>query len=106
MARARSIRSVALFGLMAGLATVVVAEAVRPRGGSSLLLDWGEVRERARGWLATSAATSRQDLDTAARRYRLMAAELERPLLEFVGGMPDDASMPEFAALDRTGWLD
>jgi len=91
---------------MAGLATVAVAEAVRPRGGSSLLLDWGEVRERARGWLASPTATSRQDLDAAARQYRLMAAELERPLLEFVGGMPKDAAMPEFAALDRTGWLD
>ncbi len=102
----RSVRSAALFGLVAGLATVAVAEAVRPRGGSSLLLDWGEVRERARGWLATNNAISRQDLDAAARQYRLMAAELERPLLEFVGGMPKDARMPEFAALDRTGWLD
>src|SRR5258708_5756361 len=35
-----------------------------------------------------------------------MAAETEGPLLECVGGMPKDASMPVFAALDRTGWLD
>ena len=100
---ARSVRSAALFGLMAGLATVAVAEAVRPRGGSSLLLDWGEVRERARGWLS-SATTSRSDLDAAARDYRKMAATLERPLLDFVGGMPAGTVLPEFAALDRTGW--
>ena len=102
---ARSVRSAALFGLMAGLATVAVAEAVRPRGGSSLLLDWGEVRERARGWLS-SATTSRSDLEAAARDYRKMAATLERPLLDFVGGMPAGTVLPEFAALDRTGWLD
>ncbi len=100
-----TLRSAALFGLMAGLATVAVAEAVRPRGGSSLLLDWDEVRMRARSWLS-SGTTSAADLDAAARQYRLMAATLERPLLEFVGGLPAGASMPEFAALDRTGWLD
>ena len=102
---ARSFRSAALFGLIAGLATVVVAEAVRPRGGSSLLLDWDQVRERARGWLS-SGTTTRTELDAAARQYRLMAAELERPLLDFVGGMPSSTRLPEFAALDRVGWLD
>ena len=101
----RSVRSAALFGLMAGLATVVVAEAVRPRGGSGVLLDWDEVRRRARSWLA-SGTTPPVDLEAAARGYRLMAAELERPLLEFVGGIPAGASMPEFSALDRAGWLD
>ena len=35
-----------------------------------------------------------------------MAAELEKPLLEFVGGLPTGASFPEFDALDRVGWLD
>jgi len=100
----RSVRSAALFGLMAGLATVAVAEAVRPRGGSGLLLDWNEVRQRARGWLSTGGPAV--DLESAARDYRLMAAQLEKPLLDFVGGLPTGASIPEFAALDRVGWLD
>jgi len=90
---------------MAGIATVAVAEAVRPRGGSGVLLDWEEVRRRARSWLA-SGTTPAIDLDAAARGYRLMAAELEKPLLDFVGGLPSGGSMPEFAALDRPGWLD
>ena len=100
----RSARSVAIFGLMAGLATVAVAEAVRPRGGSGLLLDWEDVRRRAGAWLSTGVQPA--DLEQAARDYRLMAAQLERPLLEFVGGMPAGGSIPEFAALDRVGWLD
>ena len=90
---------------MAGLATVAVAEAVRPRGGSGVLLDWQEVRQRARSWLA-SGSPATVDLDVAARGYREMAAQLERPLLEFVGGLPSGATMPEFAALDRAAWLD
>src|SRR5256886_14621812 len=90
---------------MAGLATVAVAEAVRPRGGSSLLLDGDEVRARAQGWLST-ATTPRSDLDAAARDYRRMAAQLEPPLLDFVGGMPAGVKLPEFEALDRAGWLD
>src|SRR5258706_8154056 len=35
-----------------------------------------------------------------------MAAKLEKPLLDFVGGMPAGASLPGFQALDREGWLD
>jgi coenzyme F420 biosynthesis associated uncharacterized protein len=89
---------------MAGLATVAVAEAVRPRGGSGLLLDWDEVRRRARSWLSTGAQPV--DLEGAARDYRLMAAQLEKPLLDFVGGLPAGASIPDFAALDRAAWLD
>jgi coenzyme F420 biosynthesis associated uncharacterized protein len=90
---------------MAGLATVAVAEAVRPRGGTGVLLDWEDVRRRARSWLA-NGVTPAVDLDGAARQYRSMAAELERPLLDFVGGLPAGTSMPEFAALDRSGWLE
>ena len=100
----RSVRSAALFGLMAGLATVAVAEAVKPRGGSALLLDWSEVRQRARSWLSSGAELV--DLEEAASQYRLMAGQLEEPLLDFVGGLPSGASIPEFAALDRVGWLD
>ncbi len=89
---------------MAGLATVAVTEAVRPRGGSALLLDWTEVRQHAGSWLSSGAQPV--DLERAAKQYRLMAAQLEKPLLDFVGGLPSGASIPEFAALDRVGWLD
>jgi len=40
---------------MAGLATVAIAEAVKPRGGTALLLDWDEVRR-------TSSQSSRSDV--------------------------------------------
>lgn len=101
----RSVRSAALWGLMAGLATVAVAEAVRPRGGTGLLLDWDDVRRRARTWLTTGDSPA-VDLGAAKRDYRLMAAQLERPLLSFVGPIPNGTSLPEFSALDRAGWLD
>ncbi|HET7467595.1 MAG TPA: zinc-dependent metalloprotease [Candidatus Dormibacteraeota bacterium] len=101
----RSVRSAALFGLLAGLATVAVAEAVRPRGGSGLLVDWEEVRKRARTWLASSS-TPPVELGAAERQYRLMAAQLQAPLLKFVGPLPKGAAMPEFSALDRGAWLD
>jgi coenzyme F420 biosynthesis associated uncharacterized protein len=90
---------------MAGLATVAIAEAVRPRGGTGLLLDWEDVRRRARSWLASGAGPA-PDLESAANGYRHMAAQLEQPLLDFVGGLPSGVSLPEFAALDRAGWLD
>src|SRR5712691_5211054 len=105
MVNPRSVRSAALFGLMAGLATVAVAEAVRPRGGSGLLLDWDDVRRRARSWLGSSSVPA-VDLGSAERRYRLMAAQLQGPLLKFVGPLPKGAALPEFSALDRAGWLD
>ena len=35
-----------------------------------------------------------------------MAAQLQAPLLKFVGPLPKGASLPEFSALDRAGWLD
>ena len=84
---------------------MAVAEAVRPRGGSGLLVDWEDVRRRARAWLTSSSAPA-VDLASAERQYRLMAAQLQGPLLKFVGALPKAASLPEFAALDRTGWLD
>src|SRR5260221_9663720 len=98
----RSVRSAAIFGLMAGLATVAVAEAVRPRGGSGLLLDWDDVRRRARSWLASSSVPA-VDLASAERQYRLMAAQLQGPLLKFVGPLPKGAALPEFSSLDRPG---
>ena len=90
---------------MVGLATVAVAEVVRPRGGTSLLVDWDEVR-RVAGSRLSAPVLSRSELEAAARDYRAMAAKLEGPMLEFVGGMPAGATMPRFEALDRQGWLD
>ena len=91
--------------MLAGLATVAVAEAVRPRGGTSVLVDWDEVRLAARARLE-QLETSPVGLSTAERRYRSMAAKLEKPLLDFVGGLPAGVEMPRFEALDREGWLD
>ena len=105
MVNPRSVRSAALFGLLAGLATVAVAEAVRPRGGTGLLLNWEDVRRRARSWLASSSAPA-VDQTSAERQYRLMAAQLQGPLLKFVGPLPKGVSLPEFSAIDRQGWLD
>jgi len=35
-----------------------------------------------------------------------MASKLEKPLLDFVGGLPAGAKLPEFQAIDSEGWLD
>src|SRR5712664_374254 len=95
----------AIYGVLFGLATAAVAEAVRPRGGTTLLLDWDEVRRSARARL-DSPTLGRGALATATLDYRSLASKLERPLLNFVGGLPRGASMPAFDALDREGWLD
>src|SRR6202166_4722536 len=90
---------------MAGLATVAIAEVLKPGGGPSLLLDWEEVRRRARARLA-NPAESPAALAAATKTYRAMAAKLEESLLDFVGGMPAGAKFPMFQAIDREGWLD
>jgi coenzyme F420 biosynthesis associated uncharacterized protein len=95
----------AFYGVLLGLATAAVAEAVRPRGGTSLLLDWEEVRR---------TATARLDEPTlppaalarAAAGYQAMADKLENPLLNFVGPLPKGSTLPAFQALDREGWLE
>jgi len=91
--------------VLLGLATAAVAEAVRPRGGTTLLLDWDEVRRTARARL-DNPSLERGRLATAAMGYRALADKLEKPLLGFVGGLPRGASMPPFEALDREGWID
>jgi coenzyme F420 biosynthesis associated uncharacterized protein len=101
----RSLGRAAIYGALLGLATAAVAEAVRPRGGTSLLVDWGQVRQVARMRLETPSL-NRSQLVAAAAGYRLMSAELEKPLLDFVGGLPRGAALPQFEALDRVGWLD
>jgi len=95
----------AVYGVLLGLATAAVAEAVRPRGGTTLLLDWDEVRRTARARL-DNPSLERGRLATAAMGYRALADKLEKPLLGFVGGLPRGASMPPFEALDREGWID
>ncbi len=101
----RSVGRAALYGLLAGLATAAVAEAVRARGGTSLLLDWDEVRRNARSGLENPTLEA-SALSAAAAAYRSLATRLENPLLDFVGPLPKGAVMPEFQALDREGWLD
>jgi coenzyme F420 biosynthesis associated uncharacterized protein len=101
----RSVGRAAIYGALIGLATAAVATAVRPRGGTTALVDWDQVRRAARARLETPSL-DRYQLEAAAKGYRVMAAELEKPLLNFVGGLPKGASMPKFEALDRVGWLD
>jgi coenzyme F420 biosynthesis associated uncharacterized protein len=101
----RSVGRAAIYGALIGLATAAVAEAVRPRGGTTALVDWDQVRRTSRARLETPSL-DRYELDAAANGYRVMAAELERPLLKFVGGLPKGTTMPRFDALDRVGWLD
>jgi coenzyme F420 biosynthesis associated uncharacterized protein len=90
---------------MAGLAMAAVAEAVRPRGGTTVLLDWDEVRRTAKARLQDATEPPAR-LVAAASGYRAMANKLEKPLLDFVGPLPKSARMPDFQALDREGWLD
>jgi coenzyme F420 biosynthesis associated uncharacterized protein len=101
----RSVARPALYGLLLGLATAAVAEAVRPRGGTSLLLEWDEVRHIARARLENSTLEMER-LGPATRGYRALASKLEKPLLDFVGPLPKGVAMPQFDALDRQGWLD
>src|SRR6202165_6094346 len=101
----RSVGRAAIYGALIGLATAAVAEAVRPRGGTPALVAWDRVRRAARARLETPSL-DRYELEAAAKGYRVMAAKLEKPLLNFVGGLPKGASIPKFEALDRVGWLD
>jgi len=63
----------AFYGVLLGLATAAVAEAVRPRGGTTLLLDWDEVRRTARARLE-NPNLERGRLATAAMSYRSLAS--------------------------------
>src|SRR5712691_8920876 len=83
----RRVGRAALLGVLAGVATAAVAVAVRPRGGTGMLVDWDDVRSAARGHL-DQPATSATQLAAAERRYRAMASRLEGPLLDFVGRLP------------------
>ena len=101
----RRVGRAALFGVLAGLATAAVAEAVRPRGGTAVLVDWDDIRLAAHARLE-SPESSAASLAAAQKQYRTMAANLEKPMLDFVGGLPAGVKLPKFEALDRDGWLD
>jgi len=91
-------------GVAVGALAFAVVDAVRPRPGAARIIDWDEIRAQALGRLSPEDALARPRRRTLETGYRRMAAELEGPLLEFVGGM--DGGFPPFQALDRFGWVD
>src|SRR5690349_823477 len=101
----RSLGRSALYGVLFGLATAAVAEAVRPRGGTTLLIDWDAVKRTATSRMGR-ATLDRATLAAAAGGYRTLAAKLEPQLLNFVGPLPRGETMPRFEAIDREGWVD
>src|SRR5919108_1828217 len=101
----RRIARPAFYGILLGLATAAVAEAVRPRGGTAVLLDWEDVRGMARARLDDPTLDA-DTLTAATKSYRSLARDLEKALLDFVGPLPKGRTMPRFDALDRQGWLD
>lgn len=101
----RTIGRSALYGVLFGLATAAVAEAVRPRGGTLVLVDWEDVRRTATGRL-DKPHEEPAHLAAAAIGYRALADKLEKPLLNFVGPLPKGAALPRFEALDRAGWTE
>lgn len=95
----------AAMGMAAGAALVLVAEAVRPRGGQATLVDWDEIAHLAAGRVKGSRLQpdARRELEEG---YGRLAAEVTPALLETVGGLPPGVALPEFQALDRFSWLD
>jgi coenzyme F420 biosynthesis associated uncharacterized protein len=91
-------------GVALGAVAFAVVDAVRPRPGTARILDWEEIREQAIARLDPEAFIDARRRRTLEERYRKLAAELEGPLLAFVGGEPGE--LPPFQALDRAGWVD
>jgi coenzyme F420 biosynthesis associated uncharacterized protein len=92
-------------GAATGLAAVLAVEAVRPRGGTTLLLDWDEIERLAQASPPEERLSS-GGLASVARTYNRYAAELTGPLLHAVGGLPAGGPLPDFEALDRARWLE
>ena len=92
-------------GAAYGLVAALVAEAVRPRAGSTVLLDWDDVARLAIGRLRDQRVEPER-LREAAWTYNRFAAGVRAPLLETVGALPQGVSLPDFEALDRPGWLE
>jgi coenzyme F420 biosynthesis associated uncharacterized protein len=99
----RVLRSLAA-GMAVGAVAFAVLDAVRPRPGKARIIDWDEIHESALRRLDPGDAIDARARRSLETRYRKLAAELEQPLLQFVGGM--DARFPPFQALDRYGWVD
>jgi coenzyme F420 biosynthesis associated uncharacterized protein len=100
----KAVRNLGL-GLAAGAAAALVIEALRPLGGREPMLDWDEVRRLARHRLGEEGIHPAR-LDLLANEYNRLAAEVRGPVLEALGGLPPEAALPDFKALDRPGWLD
>jgi coenzyme F420 biosynthesis associated uncharacterized protein len=83
----------------------LVAEAVRPRGGQAQLLDWDGIAALAQRRLREQPLGAAR-LQAVAAGYNRLAAGVREPLLEAVGGLPAGVRLPDFEALDRSGWLD
>src|SRR5262252_9016648 len=101
----RGFRRGLAFGVAYGVMAALFAEAVRPRGGSTVLLDWDEVARLAMSRLRDQRMSSER-LAEAAATYNRFAAGVRAPLLETVGGPPESLILPDFEALDRAGWLE
>jgi coenzyme F420 biosynthesis associated uncharacterized protein len=71
----------------------------------SSMIDWDDVSRVARARLDGEPMDGPRRGRTVAL-YRRLAATLEEPLLETVGGLPSGVRLPEFQALDRPGWLE
>lgn len=87
------------------MVAALLAEAVRPRGGKVELLDWDEIAARARRRLRDRPLGAAR-LSAVAAGYNQLAGEVREPLLKAVGGLPSGVRLPDFEALDRSGWLD
>jgi coenzyme F420 biosynthesis associated uncharacterized protein len=92
-------------GAISAALALVVAQVARPRGGSGPLLDWNEVARLALARLPDERLDEAERARIAAV-YNRYAAELRPVLLETVGGLPEGVKLPDFDALDRTGWLE
>lgn len=101
--RGRVLTSLAA-GMAVGAAAFVIADAIRPRPGTAIIIDWDEIRRRAISRLDPAEELDEASIGSLEADYRLLAADLEAPLLEFVGGQP--GGFPKFQALDRQGWVD
>ena len=95
-----------VIGLVAGTVAGLVAEAARPRGGRGRLVDWEEIRRRARAKVGVQGELNAAERGRLARGYDRLAAEVRRPLLETVGGLPAGVELPGFDALSRQSWVD
>ncbi|HEX6548247.1 MAG TPA: zinc-dependent metalloprotease [Candidatus Dormibacteraeota bacterium] len=93
-------------GIASGIATAALFELARSRGGKGRLIDWDAIRDLAAERLGREGATltppRRRKLEA---EYARLAAEMQEPLFDVVGG-PRDLSLPRFGAIGRIEWVD